>query len=146
MAKPFFYQWPARIEPDGGGFMVSFRDVPEALTGADTSAEILSEAADALTVALAGYVEAGKIPPAPSRRVAGEVLIAVPPVAAAKLALGEALRSHDMKAADLASMLRRDHKIVRRLLSLDHNSKIEAVEEALALLGGHLVVGYEEAA
>ena len=35
--------YPARIEPDGDGFKVSFPDIPEALTGGATWEEAVAE-------------------------------------------------------------------------------------------------------
>jgi antitoxin HicB len=50
-------QYPATIEQDEDGqFIVSFRDVPEALTSGETLEEALAEAVDCLVVALDGYV------------------------------------------------------------------------------------------
>ena len=49
--------YPARIRRDGEGFVVSFPDIPEALTGAETREEALAMAADALTTAMDFYFE-----------------------------------------------------------------------------------------
>jgi predicted RNase H-like HicB family nuclease len=49
--------YPARIQRDGEGFVVSFPDIPEALTGAATREEALAMAADALTTAMDFYFE-----------------------------------------------------------------------------------------
>jgi antitoxin HicB len=42
----------AKFEPDEGGFLVTFTDVPEAITGGKDRAEALANAQDALEVAL----------------------------------------------------------------------------------------------
>ena len=54
--------YAATLTPDeeDGGFVVTFRDVPEAITQGDTLDEALHNAADALTVALDGYVGVGR--------------------------------------------------------------------------------------
>lgn len=49
--------YPARIARDGEGFVVSFPDIPEALTGAPTREEAIVLAADALTAAMDFYFE-----------------------------------------------------------------------------------------
>jgi predicted RNase H-like HicB family nuclease len=49
--------YPALLTPDpDGGFTVTFRDVPEAMTEGDTREEALLHAEDALESALAMYV------------------------------------------------------------------------------------------
>ncbi len=54
--------YPAILTPDpDGGFTVTFRDVPEAITEGDSRDEAVLRAEDALESALAMYV-AGKEP------------------------------------------------------------------------------------
>jgi antitoxin HicB len=81
------FAYPATFEPEAGGYVVSFRDVPGANTEGDDEAEALAEAQDALVVALGHYVERRLPLPAPSRPRPGERLVAVPSLVAAKLAL-----------------------------------------------------------
>lgn len=73
------YTYPARLQADEDGrVVVSFRDVPEALTDGTDHAEALAEAPDALAAALAGYVDDKRNPrplPKPSRAEKGEVLV-----------------------------------------------------------------------
>lgn len=73
-------------------FVVSFPDVPEAITGGATREESLILAEDALVVALSMYVDADEDIPAPSAPADGQDLITVPPQAAAQLALYTAIR------------------------------------------------------
>ncbi len=81
------YAYPCVIEPDGdGGFLAVFPDVPEAITGGRGRSEAAAMAEDALATALAGYARAKRPIPAPRAPAPGQVLVAVPPVAAAKLA------------------------------------------------------------
>ena len=82
------YVYPCVLTPeDEGGFFVSFPDVPEALTGGDDRAEALAMAEDALATALGMYVKEREDIPVPSIAVAGQALVAVPTIVAAKLAL-----------------------------------------------------------
>ena len=133
------YAYPARLETDDDGrFVVSFRDVPQALSDGTDRVEALAEAPEALVAALAGYVDDARNPrplPEPSRLRKGEVMIALPLVPAAKLALHEAMRAADLNGAMLARKLGLPVTAVRRLLSLDHTSKIEQVASALNALG-----------
>ena len=87
------YVYPCVLTPeDDGGFFVSFPDVPEALTCADNRAEALAMAEDALAAALGMYVKEREDIPVPRIAVAGQVLVAVPTIVAAKLALYTAMR------------------------------------------------------
>ena len=86
------FVYPALIESNGeGGVIVSFRDIPEALTEAPIRDEVLDMAADALLTALEFYVESERAVPSPSVAKAGEVLVEVPPSAAAKVLLLNAM-------------------------------------------------------
>lgn len=86
------FAYPAFIEPNGeGGFIASFRDIPEALTEGLSPNEVLDLAADALLTALEFYVESERAVPSPSVPKAGEVLVEVPPSAAAKVLLLNAM-------------------------------------------------------
>ncbi len=132
--------YPANLEPQcDGTFLVSFPDIPEALTEGDTEEVALSEAEDCLIAALGGYVELRRAVPKPSP-ARGRPLIALPALAAAKLALYCAMHSHGLGNTALAAELGATEGAVRRLLDLDHRSHIDRVEAALRLLGERLVV------
>jgi antitoxin HicB len=70
------YVYPANVEQDEDGqFIVSFRDVPEALTSGGTLDEALVEAVNCLVVALDGYV--ADEPPRPIPRLPAAVQASV---------------------------------------------------------------------
>lgn len=62
------FAYPVTLTPDEihGGFVVTFPDLPEAITQGDTIAEALVEAADALDEAIAGRIRRGDTIPPPS--------------------------------------------------------------------------------
>jgi antitoxin HicB len=66
--------------------------------------------------------------------------VAVGPLAAAKLALHEAMLEGGVGNVELAKRLGLDEKAVRRLRDPLHRSHIGAVETALRALGRRLVV------
>jgi len=135
------YVFPAKIEQDSENrWVVSFPNVPEALTDGADREEALHEAADALGAALAGYVHEQRAIPRPSRVTVDQVPVTVPPLVAAKLALYQVMRDQKITNVELARRLGVTEAIVRRLLDPDHSSKIEKVEAALGALGKHLVV------
>ena len=57
------------------GFLVTFRDVPEAITQGMSFADSIDMASDALKVAMDFYTERGEEYPQPSTPLAGEVMI-----------------------------------------------------------------------
>ncbi len=81
------YSYPCRIERDGDGWVASFPDVPEALTGGSDYEQTVELAADALATALGrSYLERGRPLPPPGTRRSGEVLVPVPTMVADELA------------------------------------------------------------
>ena len=132
--------YPVNLEPQcGGTVLASFPDVPEALTEGETEEEALTEAQDCLVAALGGYVELRRSIPKPSP-ARGRPSVALPALAAAKMALYCAMRSQGIGNTALAAELGTTEGAVRRLLDLDHRSHIDRVEAALRLLGERLLV------
>ncbi|MGD8562170.1 MAG: type II toxin-antitoxin system HicB family antitoxin [Desulfarculaceae bacterium] len=139
--------YPVKITPNRvGGFIARFPDVPEALTEADTKDEVLHWAQDALVVALSGYLDQRKDIPQPSRPKRGQSLVALPPMIAVKLAVYQAMRDKGVSQADLARRLGCDSRQVRRILDLDHHSRLDLLAAALHALGKRLVVDVRSAA
>ena len=140
MAKSLQPAYPAKLEAQGDStLLVSFPDIPEALTEGATRAKALTEAADCLVAALGGYVNDRRdIPhPSPART---RPLVELPALVAAKLALYRAMREQQIGNVTLAKRLGTVEGTVRRLLDLDHRSHIGHVEAALRALGQRLVV------
>lgn len=75
-----FFAFPANFEPDSvdGGFVITFRDVPEAITQADTYEQGISEASDCLAEAISAYIDDQRPLPLSSVKQKGEALIPVP--------------------------------------------------------------------
>lgn len=72
--------------PDEDGYIVTCRDIPEAITQGDTIEEALVEAADALDEAICGCINQGREIPEPSAKQAGECLVSAPVTTALKAA------------------------------------------------------------
>lgn len=119
--------------------MVTFEDIPEAITQGDTTAEALAQAADALEEAIAGRIRRGDPIPEPSP-AEDHHRVLVPAQTAAKAALYLALRETGTSRSELASRLGCDEKEVRRLLDPRHPSKLPRIQRALAALGKGLAV------
>src|SRR5436309_7877347 len=139
--------YPAKLTPDpDGGFTVTFRDVPEAITEGESREEALLRAEGALESALAMYI-AGKEPlPKASIPKRGEVMVPLSALGMAKTALYDAMREQKVGRAELARRLQWHLPQINRVLDPRHASKMEQVEAALAALGLRLVVDVAKAA
>ena len=139
------FVYPATLTPDSqdGGFVVTFVDVPEAITQGDDVPEALHRAADCLEEAMAGRLRRRDDIPEPSPVRAGQYAVALPAQTAAKAALYVALQQRQLTQVELAERLHCDEKEVRRLLDPRHASKLSRMEAALALLGQQLVIGVQ---
>ena len=136
----FTYPCVLTPEEDDGGFNVTFPDVPEALTCGDDRVEALEMAEDALVVALCAYVDNNETLPVPSEAEEGQVMVAVPPIVAAKLALYTAMRKQAITAEELADRLGLSEDAVRKVMDPDYGSHLTQVEKALRAVGRSLVV------
>lgn len=140
-----FYRYYATLQDDpDGGMIVTFGDVPEAITAGETREEALSNAREALALALRGILEAGRKLPQPT--TSAGVPIALDADIAAKLALIQAFRDRGISKSELARQLGKSENEARRLLDPDHPSKIGALQDALRALGMELEVAVRRAA
>ena len=130
------YTYPCQLTPDeDGGLIATFPDVPEAITGGSDRAETLRMAEDALATALAGYVHSNWDIPAPGDAVDDQVLVPVPTVVAAKLALYTAMKAQRITKVELADRLGVSESAVRKLTNPDHRSHMNQVQRALRAVG-----------
>ena len=120
--------------------MVTFPDIPEAITGAYTKEESIFLAEDALAVALSMYVDNDEAIPTPSQPTGGQIAIALPPIVAAKLALYAAMREQGISKADLADRLEVSEKAAGNLMNPDYGSHMTSVMNALKAVGRTLIV------
>jgi len=138
--------YPVILEPaEEGGFVVTFPDVPEAITQGDDETEALVMAEDALITMLDAYMTDRQTIPQPSQSGSRRFVV-LPVVQAGKIALYNAMLAAGMDTEGLANRLRLTTKHAERLLSLHHKTRIEQIETALAIFGKRLVVDVREAA
>ena len=135
------YAYPCEFATDDDGtLVVTFPDVPEAITGGQDHPEAMRLAADALAVALAGYVHDQRDIPEPSPTAEDQELVAVPAVAAAKLALYSAMCAQRITKPELARRLGSSASAVDRLTDPDRQSSIAQLQQALDALGRSLKI------
>ena len=135
-------EYPARFTRDkhSGGFVVTFPDVPEAITEGDTFDEAMSMAQEALELALTFYTEASKALPKPGPLKRGMRMVSVPALSEAKFMLYSALRGAGIRKIDLARRLGCSPSQVDRLLDIQHKSRLDQLEAAFTAMGKRLTV------
>lgn len=129
-------RYPALLEPEDGGFNVTFRDIPEALTCGDSLEDAKAMAADALLTAMDFYFERRQAVPRPSAPREGEVLIPLPATIWAKVQLLNEMVAGRITQAELARRLNARPQEVTRLLDPHHATKIETLQAAYDALVG----------
>lgn len=141
------YVYRALFEPGDrrGNVVVTFPDVPEAVTQGRGETDARETAEEALGLVLLTYLERGIPLPKPRAKSRGLVEIAVAPDVAAKLAVLEAFAAAGISKSELARRIGKDEKEVRRILDPKHPTKLPALTAALRALGKRLVVGVVEA-
>jgi antitoxin HicB len=141
------FVYPATLTPDAdGGFVVTFRDWPEAITQGENRELALEDAADCLEEAVAARIDDRAEIPLPSSPQAHEAPVAVPIATALKAALYLAVREAGIGTSELARRLGVHEKAARRLLDPRHGSKAAALERALLAVGRRLAVEVQAAA
>jgi antitoxin HicB len=120
---------------DNDTVMASVPDVPGVHTFGDDEADALARAEDALVTMLMAHIQAREPITAPRRARAGSTTVTLPPLVGLKLALYEAMRTAGVGKAELARRLHVHLPQVDRLLDLEHASKLDAVVEALRVMG-----------
>ena len=134
------FDYPVTLTPDGDTVLVTFADVPEALTfGADED-EALLQAVDALEAALSFYVDARKPLPVASKAKRGQRTVRPSALEGAKLGVYQAMTEQGIKKAELARRLGWHMPQVDRLFDLRHASRLDQIEAAARVLGRRLEV------
>ena len=121
-------------QSEDGAWQVRFPDVPEALTEGESEDEAHALAQDAVLAALGALVKMKRDIPPPSE-ADGRPVVIVPMLQSAKLALYLAMREQGLNKVTLARKLGKQENEVRRMLDLDHETKVASLENALWLLG-----------
>lgn len=133
------FDYPVVLTPDDGSVLVTFPDVPEAITFGVTKEDALNHAVDALETALSFYVDARQPLPEPSNR---PDLPTVSPSALESIKLGvyREMMVQGIRKAELARRLGWKAPQVDRLFDLGHASRLDQLEAAAKALGRHIQV------
>ncbi len=137
------FNYPVTLTLDDGNVLVTFADVPEAITFGADEQEALMQAIDALETGLSFYVDARQPLPVPSKAKRGQKTVSPSALECAKLGVYKAMTDQGMRKAELARRLGWHMPQVDRLFDLRHASKFEQLETAAAVLGKRLVLRLE---
>ena len=133
------FAYPVDLTPDEDGRIVAhMADVIGAVTDGADGEEALVEAQDALEEALCEDIPR----PSPAR---GRPTVAPGTLITAKIALYEAMAEAGISNVELGKRMGLGENEIRRCLDPRHNTKIDRMEAALAILGRRLRVTVEAA-
>lgn len=132
--------YPVRLRKDGKYILVTFPDIPEAITQGDNQEHALEMAKEALESAIDFYFEDKRAVPMPSRPKRGQPVVDLPASVAAKVLLLNEMLRQKVRPAELARRLGTTPQEVNRLTNLRHATKIDRVDAAMRALGKRLVV------
>lgn len=133
-------RYPINIRPDGRFFLVTFPDIPEAITQGESRDEAIEAAQSALESALDFYFDDRRPVPLPSRVRRGQAFIELPVSLSAKVLLLNEMLLQKVRPAELARRLGTTPQEVNRLTNLRHTSRIDGIAAAMKLLGKTLEV------
>jgi len=133
--------YPVCLEAaEEGGYVVTFPDVPEAITQGDDDGEALLRAMDVLETALSFYTDAGRDLPQAGKVKIGQCSVRPSALACIKLSIYQTMRDQGVKKSELARRLGWHMPQADRLLDLNHASRLDQAEAALGSLGRSLAV------
>ncbi|MGD0481302.1 MAG: type II toxin-antitoxin system HicB family antitoxin [Terracidiphilus sp.] len=130
--------YPVNLRKDGKFILVTFPDVPPAITQGIDRAEALAMAKEALELSMEFYFEDMRPVPMPSKPKRGQAVVELSPSVAAKVLLLNEMLRQEVRPIDLARRLGTTKQEVNRLTNLRHSTKIDRIDAALRTLGKRL--------
>ncbi|WP_277189569.1 type II toxin-antitoxin system HicB family antitoxin [Caballeronia sp. BR00000012568055] len=131
--------YPVNLELDtNNSLLVTFPDIPEAITAGDDEGEALLNGLDALETAIEMYFDDKREVPMPSKPKKGQLVVNLPALTVAKVFLANEMIRQGVRKSELARRLNVHMPQVDRLLDPRHSSKLEAIEAAFLSLGKRL--------
>lgn len=138
------FAYPARFSKErDGGYLVTFPDLPDAITQGDSLDDAKEMAADCLAETIGARIAERADIPIPSATRRGQILIAVPAHVAVKAALYVAMQQQGVSLSELARLLGGQPVQVRRLLDPGKASSLKRIDHALSAMGRTVCVSLE---
>jgi antitoxin HicB len=132
--------YPVNLRKDGKFVLVTFPDIPEAITQGNNRAHALEMAKEALEVSMDFYFEDRRLVPMPSKPKRGQALVELAPSVAAKVLLLNEMLRQKVRPIELARRIGTTKQEVNRLTDLKHATKIDRIDAALRALGKRLIL------
>ncbi len=134
-------EYAYRLEPDDNGtFLITVPTLPEVTSFADTAEEAPLRARQAIEEALAARMAEADAPIPSDPSLEGDGVARLPVLTGLKVSLFNALKASGSNRAALSRTLGWNRTSVDRLFDLNHHSKTEQIEAALAALGQGVTV------
>lgn len=126
-----------KIEPDDNDtWLVTSPQFEELVSFGDTQEAACRNGSNAIEEAIAGRISRGADIPPPLKETGGRGrFVEVPAIVFLKSALYMILREKGWTRADLMRALNRKREHIDRLFRLDHNSRLDTLEEAFKAVG-----------
>jgi antitoxin HicB len=125
------YDYAFRFTKEDNGWVITCRDLPEAISQADSNENRIDIAEGCLQAALESRIQDNEPLPVASKSRRGEVMINSPATTVAKVALYDAMSEAGISKIELARKMGIDEKEVRRMLDTAHGTKLPRIAEAL---------------
>jgi antitoxin HicB len=132
--------YPVNLRKDGKFILVTFPDIPEAITQGSNRTDALSMAKEALALSMEFYFDDMRPVPAPSAPKRGQQVVELPLSVAAKVLLLNEMLRQKVRPIDLARRIGTTKQEVNRLTDLKHTTKIDRIDAALRALGKRLIL------
>ena len=132
--------YPVNLRKDGKFILVTFPDIPEAVTQGRDRTEALKAAKDVLETAMDVYFDERRPVPAPSQPRRGQPVVEVPASLSAKILLLNEMLHQNVRPSELARRIGTSPQVVNRLTNIRHTSQIDGIDTALRALGKRLIV------
>ncbi|MDE1150662.1 MAG: type II toxin-antitoxin system HicB family antitoxin [Azospirillaceae bacterium] len=127
-------RFPIVIEEEGGVHIASVPDLPGVHDQGDSMDEAVARLSDAAVVMIGEMIEDGDDIPDPSPVNDGKSIV-IPSLVWAKVLLYRAMKAKGWRRADLQRAMDVDKTTVARLLNVHHASRMDQIDQALAVLG-----------
>ncbi len=131
----YHYSASYTYDEASGEYHIHYRDFPESGSVTYSVDDIELEAQDGIKNGIAAQIEEQRPIPAPSAMQPDDIAIHVPILVRLKAELHNAMLTTQTRKADMARKLGLNAAQMDRLLDVYYASKVEALEQALYLLG-----------
>jgi antitoxin HicB len=140
-------RYPVKLSRDDNGtLLVTAPDFPEVATFGEDEADAPIRGADAIATAMQGRISDRQDIPRPSSLKRGQKLATLSALTWAKLELYRAMLDTKTNKSALARRLQVHPPQVDRLLDLDHDSRLDQIENAARAMGRELHIELRPAA